>query len=391
MKRLLVLASLICASACGLYAQVVDTTVCDILKNPVSFNGKMVRIKGTVTAGFDQFAIKDVSCAQDVNSIWLAYPEKSKAKAGPAAIVQMQPARNFGGTYTAPTRTPVSLQKDGEFKNFDSLLATPHDHGNGICIGCSRFEVTATLVGRLDGVASAAITRDATGRITGLGGFGNMNAYAARLVLQSVSGVTSKEIDYSKTDYMKGHAVSKGPTTVMSSHTVIQDPLFTLQQFATGLGGATGAADIQRAADAYGPHGSHVGVNVAISYNETNEASEKLEVQSGVESPDGVIYDCAFNHNRLEGDALILALVHIGKHAADVRAPLPGAAQANLFANEYNSWIITAEVAAINRQNSLSLPGGFEIWNTEWAADNPTEHVDEGVTGYLTKEAFLIK
>jgi len=391
MKRLFVLALLICASACGLYAQVVDTTVCDILKNPVSFNGKLVRIKGTVTAGFDQFVVKDVSCAQDVNAIWLAYPEKSKAKAGPAAVVEMQPARNFAGTVVATARTPVTLDKGGDFKNFDSLLATPHEHGNGICFGCGRYEVSATLVGRIDGVANAALARDATGRITGLGGFGNMNAYPARLVLQSVSGVTSKEIDYSKTDYMKGKAVYKGPTTVMSSHTVIQDPLFTLQQFAQGLGGATGGADIQRAAEAYGPHGSHVGVNVAISYNTTNEVSDKLEAQSGQDSPDGVIYNCAFNHSRLEGDALILALVHIGKHAADMRAPLPGAAQANLYANEYNSWIITAEVAAINRQNSLSLPGGYEIWNTEWANDNPTDHVNDGVTGYLTKEAFLIK
>jgi hypothetical protein len=391
MKRLFVLALLICASACGLYAQVVDTTVCDILKNPVSFNGKMVRIKGTVAAGFDQFAVKDVSCAQDVDAIWLAYPEKSKGKAGPAAIVEMQPARNFAGTVVATARTPVTLDKDAEFKNFDSLLATPHDRGNGICMGCNSNEVSATLVGRIDGVASAAITRDATGRITGLGGFGNMNAYPARLVLQSVSGVTSKEIDYSKTDYMKGKAVYRGPTTAMSSHLNLQDPLFTLQQFAMGLGGATGGADIQRAAEAYGPHGSHVGVNVAISYNSTNEASDKLEAQSGQESPDGVIYNCAFNHNRLEGDALILALVHIGKHAADMRSPLPGAAQANLYANEYNSWIITAEVAAINRQNSLTLPGSYELWNTEWAADDRTSLVDGGITDYLTKEEFLIK
>jgi len=391
MKRLFVLALLICASACGLYAQVVDTTVCDILKNPVSFNGKMVRIKGTASAGFDQFVVKDVSCAQDVNAIWLAYPEKSKAKAGPAAIVEMQPARNFSGAVVATARTPVTLDKSADFKNFDSLLSQVHDHGNGLCIGCNRYEVSATLVGRIDGVASAAIARDATGRITGLGGFGNMNAYPARLVLQSVSGVTSKEVDYTNTDYMKGKAVYKGPTTVMSSKTVIQDPMFTLQQFAMGLGGATGGADIQRAADAYGPHGSHVGVNVAISYNSTNEVSDKLEGQSGQDSPDGVIYNCAFNHSRLDGDALILALVHIGRHAADMRSPLPGAAQANLYANEYNSWILTAEVAAINRQKSLALPGSYQLWLTEWPQEDSAASVDTGITGYLTKEEFLIK
>jgi len=37
-------------------------------------------------------------------------------------------------------------------------------------------------VGRLDTVADASIKRDASGKIVGFGGFGNMNAYPARLV-----------------------------------------------------------------------------------------------------------------------------------------------------------------------------------------------------------------
>ena len=59
MKRIFGLALLVCACACGLYAQVVDTTVCDVLKNPKSFDGKIVRIKGTVVAGYDEFIVKD--------------------------------------------------------------------------------------------------------------------------------------------------------------------------------------------------------------------------------------------------------------------------------------------------------------------------------------------
>ena len=44
----------------------------------------------------------------------------------------------------------------------------------------------------------------------GFGGFGNMNAYPARLVLESVSDVTPKEIDYSKTDAAtKGDALTR--------------------------------------------------------------------------------------------------------------------------------------------------------------------------------------
>ena len=85
----------------------VDTTVCDVVKNPQSFNGKMVRIKGTVVAGFDEFVIKDSGpdCGYQVNGIWLSYPQGTKGKAGPVAVVEVQPAHNFAGTYTAPTRT----------------------------------------------------------------------------------------------------------------------------------------------------------------------------------------------------------------------------------------------------------------------------------------------
>ena len=104
------------------------------------------------------------------------------------------------GKYTPPSRTPVTLDKGKDFKTFDSLLAQKHEKGADMCLGCTRYEVTATLVGRLDAVADASLAYDASGKIVGFGGFGNMNAYPARLVLQSVSDVTPKEIDFSKND-----------------------------------------------------------------------------------------------------------------------------------------------------------------------------------------------
>ena len=146
MKHFLALAAF-CAFSLGLHAQVVDTTVCDILKNPKSFDGKIVRIKATVAAGFDQFAVKGPGCGHYINDIWFSYPEGTKGKAGPVALLQMQMAHNFTGTVPTVTRTPVTLDKSKDFKQFDSLLATPHK-GSAMCLGCTRYEVTATLVGR---------------------------------------------------------------------------------------------------------------------------------------------------------------------------------------------------------------------------------------------------
>ena len=207
MKKILILACVISFGfGCNLYAQAaapVDTTVCDVVKKPQALNGQIVRIKGTVIAGFDEFVITDSTdpnCGYPVNAIWLDYPPGTKGKAGPAAMVVVQPAKNFTGTLTPPTRAAVTLDKGKDFKQFDSLLAQKHEKGADMCLGCTRYKVTATLVGRLDSVADATLKRDASGKIVGFGGFGNMNAYPARLVLESVSDVTPKEIDFSKND-----------------------------------------------------------------------------------------------------------------------------------------------------------------------------------------------
>jgi hypothetical protein len=179
-----------------LSAQIVDATVCDILSNPVSYDEKIVRVKATVSSGFEEFAVKDPSCHQAINAIWLAYPEGAKAKAGPAAFLQLQLAKNNPTPVTTPSRLAVKLDKNKDFKQFDSLLSTPYKAG-GMCLGCTRYVVTATLVGRLDGVKDAGIARDSSGKVIGANGFGNLNLYQARLVLQSVADVSSHEIDYS--------------------------------------------------------------------------------------------------------------------------------------------------------------------------------------------------
>ncbi len=201
-KRTLILACLISFGfGCDVHAQTaapqagapVDTTVCDVAKKPQALNGQIVRIKGTVIAGFDEFVITestDPNCGYPVNAIWLDYPPGTKGKAGPAAMVVVQPAKNFTGTLTPPTRAAVTLDKSKDFKQFDSLLAQKHEKGADMCLGCTRYSVTATLVGRLDSVADATLKRDPSGKIVGFGGFGNMNAYPARLVLESVSDVT---------------------------------------------------------------------------------------------------------------------------------------------------------------------------------------------------------
>ncbi len=105
MKQFLLPVLFFCSAVSGpLCAQAVDATTCDILANPQSFDGKIVRVKGTISSGFEEFALKDPLCDQPINAIWLAYPGGTKGKAGPAAFLQLQLAKNNPATATIPSR-----------------------------------------------------------------------------------------------------------------------------------------------------------------------------------------------------------------------------------------------------------------------------------------------
>jgi hypothetical protein len=357
------------AFSCCLHAQAVDTTVCAILQNPQSFNGKIVRIKGTVAAGFDQFVVRGVGCGQQVNDIWLSYPEGIKAKAGPVTIVQLQPARNFAGTVAAVERTPVQLDKNNkDFKQFDSLLSTPFK-GDGACPGCGRYTVTATLVGRLDGVA-AGLLRDKAGKIVEISGFGNLNAYSARLVLQSISDVTPQEIDYSKSSAAtKGESVPENDVT---------DPVGATHKVAKvfGAGNALGAR-LERAAAVFDKPVEKGGV--ALKFGAANQASAKDEGKGETDSPDGLLFSCKLDRGRLRGSASIIATAYAGTLVADIRDPQSAGGITGTYDLEYYAWQ-TAALGAI---------GDHLNWNKAWPSAVQDQSLDDGIKGFLGTEELL--
>jgi hypothetical protein len=397
MKRALTFVFVLGFSCC-VYAQAVDTTVCEILDHPQSFNGKIVRIKGTVAASFDQFVVKGAGCGLNTNkNIWLSYPEGTKAKAGPAVMVQVQPARNFAGDVSMVQRTPVTLDKNSkDFKLFDSQLATPYKKG-GMCLGCNRFEVTATLVGRLDAVDKAGVQRDKAGKIIGFGGFGHMNAYATRLVLQSVSDATSKEIDYSAT-----LAITKDDNAPSTSGLPdapglkndapglrITDYFAVARKLAESYppGSATGI-QLKRAIDAFGKEGDH-NTGVVIVHGAGNEAAAKFEGKGTVDSPDGLLFTCTFNTNRLEGDAEGRAIVFAGENVANLRNPMPEGVGVGIYGLESRAWATTFLDTIASKQKTLTLPGGYLLWNSAWPNDEMNKKVGDAIEHFLLNEELF--
>jgi hypothetical protein len=392
MKRGLILACVLSFGfGCDVYAQVaapVDTTVCDVVKKPELLNGKIVRIKGTVFAGFDEFAIKDATdpnCGFPVNAIWLAYPPGTKGKAGPAAMLQIQPARNFTGKVTPPARIPVTLDKGKDFKQFDSLLAQRHEKGADMCLGCTRYEVTATLVGRLDSVADATLQRDASGKIVGFGGFGNMNAYPARLVLESVTDVTPKEVDYSKNDEAtKGVPVGDTGGYEFDLFAAIA----AAQNGANALAAGPPKDAAVKAAGVYGKTCEHT-TGVFVSYGDANEASPKDEELGTKDSPDGILFNCTFNSDRLQVDSLTRSVLHMGEHVAELRNPAPGNEAAPAYMLESDAWVVTTVSAASTGKKFLTLPGGYLIWDSSWPVADRTDKMAAVLKDFLNNEAML--
>jgi hypothetical protein len=381
MKRALVAALLILACACGVRAQAVQTTVCAVLKDPASFNGKIVTIKGTAVAGFDEFILKDEDCGLPVNGIWLDYPPGTKGKAGPIALLVLQAAHNFAGTYTAQTRTPVTLTRDKDFKQFDSLLAQTHTKDPGTCLGCTRYEVTATVTGRLDGMADATLLRNDAGKITGLGGFGNLNAYPARLVIQSVTGVQAKDVDFSKAD-----SVVKGEPVQFSNTFDANDPVGVAQRLSSAMQEDEGAKELTRDAAVYGKRGDNTGV--VVGPGGINEEAPAREAQGTQDSPDGVLYDCTFNIDRLLKNAQALTIYHVGQHIVDLRATKADEV-ATLYTLENNAWVITAAGSARIGEQFLTLPGGDLFLSSTWPAADRNSKMEDALTDFLSKEMAL--
>lgn len=378
-------------AACTLHAQAVSTTVCDVIKNPASFDGKTVTIKGTVVASFDQFVIDDGDCNKEISSIWLEYPAGSKAKAGPVVNIELQPAKNFAGKAAPANRAAVTLNKDKEFKTFDSALSSFHSNGS-MCLGCVKSAVQATVTGRIDAVQTPVLKREG-GKITGLGGFGNMNAYPARLVITAVAEVTPKDVDYSKAD-----AAAKAAQKAAEGQGPAQPGAGT---------GTPSFADARTNADkliaemAAGPITTQMQKDmsmlpkpkelngVVIQQGTDNEVSPTEGAAGAIDTVDGLIYNCTLNRDKLPNLAVTVALLHVGQHIADVRAPIEGNELAPLVIHENNAWAVTTTLAIFGGEKVVTAPGGYLLWNSAWPDAERVDNMQSALRDFLSKEELL--
>ena len=165
--------------------QPVLTTVCAIMANPGRFAGQVVKVKATVSSGFEFSTIIDPkprpSCKSHTGDQW--------------PWVQTAPRKNAAlalNDYDADLqkRHPVFLVEDEGMRRFvkavDAQAVPPPDRCSASIDGYPKYQVTATMTGRVD--------------YSRTGGFGHLGAWHVRFLLMSASDVVTKELSY---DYLK--------------------------------------------------------------------------------------------------------------------------------------------------------------------------------------------
>jgi hypothetical protein len=103
--------------------------------------------------------------------MWLEYSDGGPTASTSFAVVSREP------------HVPVTVLKDRNFKRFQSLLkAEMHSRSrDDVCMDCHRYEVSATMIGRVDYAGQQA-------------GYGHMNGYKLQFELMQVSQVTGKDL-----------------------------------------------------------------------------------------------------------------------------------------------------------------------------------------------------
>jgi hypothetical protein len=368
-SRLIPILALALTTAVGAHAQaaIIEATPCDVLSRPMEFNGKTVRLSGTVQTGLDDFVLRAPGCTgtplSSPQAIWIDYPRGTHGKAGPA----MRIALAIGGA--AATIPPAAvLMRNPDFEHFDAALSTPL-LSRGLCLGCAKTAVTATLIGRIDAVPLARVVRTGA-RYSSAAGFGTLNRYRARLVLQSVSNVVEKDNDFQPAS----------AELALVRHTLSGDPFKVANRMPEAfLNGTAVYGQVRRAAVVYGtPGGEPTGITV--SYGPPNEDTDAEDAAAAASAPGSLLIHVTLDRARLPMDALVYAVFYAGSIAADLREP---GEPSTHIALEQHALETTLLAAVAGNAKNLVLPSAAVLWNDEWAPTDRQRLSDLSITRFL--------
>jgi hypothetical protein len=135
--------------------QPIPTTTCELSSKPEQFDGKMIRVRGHVTRGFEDFTIHDrpghspEDCA---GGIWLGYGGDGKGPRKYAVVDPWRPDYAQAQWKYQEMVDSVRFVRDEQSQEMsDKLRATRHYAPDGTPCGlfsCRLYRVSATITGR---------------------------------------------------------------------------------------------------------------------------------------------------------------------------------------------------------------------------------------------------
>src|SRR5271157_500436 len=112
-----------------------EVSFCTLANDPKSFDGKMIRVRGTISDEFEDFTLFAEGCHTQ-QSIWLAFGGDVASN----VISTVNDNFRKPGTELKVNGVSYGIEKDESFRRFYALIAARHGDK-------AAYRVTATLTG----------------------------------------------------------------------------------------------------------------------------------------------------------------------------------------------------------------------------------------------------
>ncbi|MGA8222040.1 MAG: hypothetical protein WB780_10340 [Candidatus Acidiferrales bacterium] len=112
-----------------------EVSLCDVANDPKSFDGQMIRVRGSMSVGFEDFSLYSRDC-KDVRNIWVAF---GGDVAGVVASTVNDSFRKPGADIKV-NDVSYGIQRDQGFYRFYSLISARNGEK-------AIYSVTATVTG----------------------------------------------------------------------------------------------------------------------------------------------------------------------------------------------------------------------------------------------------
>jgi hypothetical protein len=152
----------------------VDVSGCDLAKNPKAFDGKLIRVRGTLNVYFEDFSLGIKNC-DTRQSIWLAFGGDV-----PGIVISMvNDNMRKPGVNLKVNDVSYEIKKDDNFRRLYALISARHGDK-------PDYNVTATLIGTF----FAGEERKLANGQSDFGGYGHLGC-CSLFVITQVSDVES--------------------------------------------------------------------------------------------------------------------------------------------------------------------------------------------------------